>query len=186
MDEQNQPVVASDALSVPEEIPQWFRSTVAKGVELLLINGMNFAPRGEAVDGSIALFQRGLWMKGLDEGETWNELRDQWRIAETFNQHLAHATRYPFLKNLLWQMPEREEDPEVIERRYQRYLARQKEVEDRLDNPPAEPIKLLASAGGEEGMKRPDREERDKKQRAATVGQINRLQNILHGKEGAA
>ena len=183
MDDRNLPVVASDALSIPEEIPPWFRNTVAKGVELLLISGLNFSPRGDAVDYSIALFQRGLWMKGLEEGETWDEVRDQWRIAETFNEHLAHGTRYPFLKNLLWQMPERAELPEVIDRRFQRELARRKDVEDRLDNPPAKPIMLLEAPAG---LKRPDREERDKAQRAATLGQINRLINILNRKDGAA
>ena len=174
------------------EVLTWLRELVR--VEFVELVGMTLRgmPGGKVEvkgrDGKMREFYsidltRQAWVNSIITHYRELDPGDTKRLHEGFSELRTRINYWPQPVQLWTCVPEREEDPEVIDQRFQRELARRKDVEDRLDNPPAKPIKLLEAP---EGMKRPDREERDKAQRVATLGQINRLINILNGKEGAA
>ena len=163
-----------------DRYPRWFVETVAEGVALLLVDGMEFAPRGDAVDESIKLFCLGIWQKALDEGEEWDQVLDQWRIAETFTRHLTHATRYPKLKNLLYQMPERPESVGEAHRLADEHAARVAERYARAAlEKDAQPGKLPAPADVDAGRITDDQQERDMNRRAENVRRYRGLREIL-------
>ena len=163
-----------------DRYPRWFVETVAEGVALLLVDGMEFAPRGDAVDESIKLFCLGIWQKALDEGEEWDQVLDQWRIAETFTRHLTHATRYPKLKNLLYQMPERPESVGEAHRLADEHAARVAERYARAAlEKDAQPGILPAPADVDAGRITDDQQERDMNRRAENVRRYRGLREIL-------
>ena len=171
---------ADGAAAARDEYPRWVIETIAEGVALLLVDGMEFAPRGDAVDESIKLFCLGIWQKALDEGEEWDQVLDQWRIAETFTRHLTHATRYPKLKNLLYQMPERPESVGEAHRLADEHAARVAERYARAAlEKDAQPGKLPAPADVDAGRITDDQQERDMNRRAENVRRYRGLREIL-------
>ena len=187
MNTENMPKVQVEAEGV--EVMRWLKILV--GEELLRLGGMRKpgTPSGEVkIEGADGTVRKMLatkltadtWVRAIMEQYRVLEPVDEKRLRKGFVVMGNRAKFWPQPVDLWPCVEDREESPEVIDRRFQRELARRKDVEERLDNPPAKP-ELLAAP---EGMKKPDRAERDKTQRAATIAQIQRLQNITTRKEG--
>ena len=140
-DAENIPVVQGE---ISTEVVPWLKPVVIAQLAGMVALGLPGMPsgmvrmaNGEEVD--VMALTADAWVQAIIGYYRELDPNDVPRLREGFIAMANRARFWPKPVDLWACVPEREESPDVIDQRFQRELARMKEVERKLAAPPAKP-----------------------------------------------